>query len=44
MAHGVSTAFGAVGAAGRAGARTVGTAGRGLAAGNVDINEIGNAN
>lgn len=43
VAHGVSTAFGAVGAAGRAAARTVGTAGRGLAAGNVDINEIGNA-
>lgn len=42
VAHGVSTAFGAVGAAGRAAARTVGTAGRGLAAGNVDINEIGN--
>lgn len=43
VAHGVSTAFGAVGAAGRAAARTVDTAGRGLAAGNVDINEIGNA-
>lgn len=43
VAHGVSTAFGAVGAAGRAATRTVGTAGRGLAAGNVDINEIGNA-
>lgn len=43
VAHGVSTAFGAVGAAGRAAARTVGTAGRRLAAGNVDINEIGNA-
>lgn len=43
VAHGVSTAFGAVGAAGRAAARTVGTAGRGLDAGNVDINEIGNA-
>lgn len=42
VAHGVSTAFGAVGAAGRAATRTVGTAVRGLAAGNVDINEIGN--
>lgn len=42
VAHGVSTAFGAVGAAGRAASRTVGTAVRGLAAGNVDINEIGN--
>lgn len=43
VAHGVSAAFGAVGAAGRTAARTVGTVGRGLAAGNVDINEIGNA-
>ncbi|MGN1323141.1 MAG: hypothetical protein ACI4VT_03980 [Bacilli bacterium] len=43
VAHGASTVFGAVGAVGRAAARTVGTAGRGLAAGNVDINEIGNA-
>ena len=33
----------AIGAAGRTAARAVGTAARGLAAGNVDINEIGNA-
>lgn len=43
VAHGVGTALGAVGAAGRAAARTIGTAGRGLAAGNVDISDIGNA-
>lgn len=42
-AFGASAVLGAVGAVGRAAARTVGTAGRGLAAGNVDINEIGNA-
>lgn len=41
-----TAAFGAsalLGAVGRAATRTVGTVGRGLAAGNVDINEIGNA-
>lgn len=43
VAYGVNKLFGAVGAVGRTAARTVGTAGRGLAAGNVDINEIGNA-
>lgn len=47
LAFGTSALFGGagrlLGAAGRAAARTVGTAGRGLAAGNVDINEIGNA-
>ena len=42
-AYGVGKVFGAIGAAGRAATRTLGTAGRGLAAGNVDISEIGNA-
>lgn len=41
-AYGVGKVFGAIGAAGRAVTGVVGTAARGVAAGNVDLNDIGN--